>query len=188
MMQIRIVVMLCGLMACWPERTVTAESSATRPATDGPRRGMAHTRPADGRAMDSGDRAKEGGRRNRLDNGDWRPLDGLRPGLKPDSPRPGIRHGGPEGGTLTPQEKEDLLAFAREHFPEMYKRLERFRQKDPATYGGAMRRLAGPMLRMMRLSKSNPELADALIVEHKVEMELAGHAGRLCHDQYRGGS
>ncbi len=92
------------------------------------------------------------------------------PPMGPD--RFGPHRGGPEGPLLSPREREELIAFIKLHFPEMYRRLQRFQQAEPARHGQALRRMAGPILRIMRLSQTNPELAEIMIAEHKVEMEL----------------
>jgi hypothetical protein len=97
-----------------------------------------------------------------------------RPGweLRPFGP-PAPGRGGPDEHALTPQEREELAEFVRQHFPEMHGRLQRFKRSDPGGYGQALRRLSFPMLRMMRLSKTDPQLAEVMIAEHRVEIELA---------------
>ena len=81
--------------------------------------------------------------------------------------------GGPDERPLTPKEREELAEFVRRHFPEMHRRLQRFQRSDPGRYGQSLGRLSFPMLRLMRLSKTDPELAEVMIAEHRVEMELA---------------
>lgn len=81
--------------------------------------------------------------------------------------------GGPNEHSLTPQEQEELVEFVHQHFPEMHGRLQRFKRFDPGHYGLALRRLAFPMLRMMRLCKTDPQLAEVMIAEHRIEIELA---------------
>jgi len=89
-----------------------------------------------------------------------------------DPDRLGPRRGGFDAAPLSPQEKDELIAFIKQHFPEMHRRLQRFQQADPVRHGQALRRMAEPVLRMMRVSKTNPELAEIMMAEHRVEMEL----------------
>ncbi|HSW45590.1 MAG TPA: hypothetical protein VLM89_08465 [Phycisphaerae bacterium] len=91
---------------------------------------------------------------------------------------PGARRGGEGEAPLTPEEREELIGFVQKHFPEMYHRLKRFQATDPVLYGRAMRRLAMPMFRMMQIGRHDPELAETMIAEHKIEMALADLAAR----------
>jgi hypothetical protein len=102
----------------------------------------------------------------------WHGPGGLE-GPPQDAGRPGgPHHGGPDGPVLAPQEKEELLAFVRDHFPELYRRLQQFQNTDPGAYGRSVRRLTMPMLHMMRVSKNDPQLAAKRSAEHRVELEL----------------
>jgi len=126
-------------------------------------------------------------------------------GLRPSRPGPTSRSGGPHRGPgrperppgpprdgfgrpggrpdaeffLSAEEREEVLAFAREHFPEVYERLQEDEERAREMHGPGhrsawrMQRFLWPMIRLMRIAKYDPELADLLIAEQKVEMELA---------------
>jgi len=87
---------------------------------------------------------------------------------RPPGPRHDDRDRSPD--FLTPQEREELMAFAKEHFPKMY---ELLRGSPRAHQHRLLRRVGWPMLRLLRLYRHDPELAEKLIAEHKIEMELA---------------
>jgi hypothetical protein len=142
------------------------EAATTRPVDQGPAASM----PADAeRWLD--ERGGGGGGQGRMDTGRRGPD---RPGWGSRQPGPPEHgRGGPEDHSFTPKEREELVEFVRQHFPEMHGRLQRFQRADPGRYGQALRRLEFPMLRMMHLSKTDPQLAEAMIAEHRVEIELA---------------
>ncbi len=83
------------------------------------------------------------------------------------------RSGGPSGHeefAPSPQEVEEFMAFARQHFPEMHERLARVRSTDPAAFRAALRRV-GPLLeRLARAWREDPELAGRMIAVQKAEM------------------
>jgi len=96
-------------------------------------------------------------------------------------PSSGAQPGGPMGKfgrpghgdvLLTAEEKKELLVFAQKHFPTLYEQLRQESSADIHPYG-RMRRLIWPLVKMMRLAKYDPEFAEIVINEHKVEMELA---------------
>lgn len=70
---------------------------------------------------------------------------------------------------LTEKERQELLAFTKEHFPKMYELLSRAKGEQQ---NRMLRRVGWPMLRLLRLHRHDPELAEKLIAEHKIEMEL----------------
>lgn len=85
---------------------------------------------------------------------------------------PGPRKDGPDSAPdfLTEKEREELMAFTKEHFPKMY---ELLRDSPRAHQRRMLRRVGWPMLRLLRLQQHDPQLAEKLIAEHKIEMELA---------------
>jgi len=88
--------------------------------------------------------------------------------MRPPSPRRGDRDKFPD--FLTQQEREELMAFAKAHFPKMYEMLH---SSPRAHQHRLLKRVGWSMLRLMRLYGHDPELAEKLIAEHKIEMELA---------------
>lgn len=70
---------------------------------------------------------------------------------------------------LTAEEREELLAFAQEHFPEVHKRLT---SASPSERRRFFHQVGWRMLRLLRLQRHDPELADKLIAEQKIEMAL----------------
>lgn len=148
------------------------KSAASRPADKANPAGKASTRPA-GERPPAGERGRWGWWHQRPEGGGWPGPGGFEGGPQ-DAGRPGgPHHGGPDEPVLSPQEKEELLAFVRDRFPELYRQLQQFQDTDPGAYGRAVRRLTFPMLHMMRVSKSDPQLAAKMIAEHRVELELA---------------
>ena len=146
--------------------------AASRPADKASLAGKASTRPAGERSA-AGERGRWGWWHQPPEGGRWPGPGGFEGGPQ-DAGRPGgPHHGGPDEPVLSPQEKEELLAFVRDHFPELYGRLQRFQSSDPGAYDRAVRRLTFPMLHMMRVSKNDPQLAEKMIAEHRVELELA---------------
>jgi len=142
------------------------ETATTQPASQGPAASM----PASAGQW-LGQRGRGAGGVDRMNAG-RRGLD--RPGWgSRQSGSSATSRGGPDEHSLTPQEREELDEFVHQHFPEMHGRLQRFKRSDPGRYGLALRRLAFPMLRMMRLSKTDPQLAEVMIAEHHIEIELA---------------
>jgi len=85
---------------------------------------------------------------------------------------PGPRWEGPDKmqDFLSEKERKELLAFTKEHFPKMYELLSGARGE---LRDRMFRRVGWPMLRLLRLHRHDPELAEKLIAEHKIEMELA---------------
>ncbi len=74
---------------------------------------------------------------------------------------------------------EELIAFAREHFPEHAERLQALREEDPR----AFRRVAGrvfPRLRHMKaLYDRDPQGLGRLVIEdHKLDMQIRDLARR----------
>jgi len=112
-----------------------------------------------------------GGRRQRRESRDFagaRSCDGRPRDMRPPGPRLEHRDRAPD--FLTPQEREELMAFTQEHFPRIY---ELLRDSPRAHQHRLLKRVGWPMLRLLRLHRHDPELAEKLIAEHKIEMELA---------------
>jgi len=84
---------------------------------------------------------------------------------------PGREHG-PFGEFLTPTEKEELMEFAKEHFPEIYERLSAARDSDPQTYDRMLRTVGRWMMDILRWHKHDPELTKTMIGEHKARMQI----------------
>lgn len=155
--------------------------AATQPEAAGTGRGHPSTSPSDARSGPGG-YGRGIGVRAWPGDGKGRAFDANRPG----GPFGSGSRGGPNDQALTPEEKVELLAFLEEHFPEVHGRLRRFEQQDPAKYNDAMRRLTGPMRKVMHLSKADPRLADVIIAEHKVEMKIADLQASLAADRDEG--
>lgn len=174
-----------GLLACglwlWPA-SPRAEAQPVRDDRDSQQR-VDEERPpaaeteaavpddptADPRADDEPGRSS--GRRHRRKSSDFagpRSRDARPRDMRPAGPHHDDRDRSPD--FLTPQEREELMAFAKEHFPKMY---ELLRGSPRAHQHRLLRRVGWSMLRLMRLHHHDPELAEKLIAEHKIEMELA---------------
>ncbi|MFO0971978.1 MAG: hypothetical protein U1A27_00865 [Phycisphaerae bacterium] len=112
------------------------------------------------------------------------------PGMKPPGMRGGPRPGGPggpggppggpggPGGPMRPmfptQEQQDALkAFAKDHFPELAKRLDELQRDDPAMARRFMRRM-WPQLQMMKdaWDRDPTGLGPLVVQDHKLEMEI----------------
>ncbi len=162
--------------------TVQADPpAATQPEAAGTGRSHPSTSPSDARSAPGG-YGRGIGVRTRPGDGKGRAFDAPRPGGPFSS---GLR-GSANDQMLTPDEKVELLAFLETHFPEVHGRLRRFEQQDPGRYNDAIRRLTGPMRKMMRLSKADPRLTDVIIAEHKVEMKIADLQTWLAADRDEG--
>lgn len=106
-----------------------------------------------------------------------RPMQPGREGMGPGGPGP--RVGGPEGLHKPPmfpptqEEQEQLLAFAKEHFPEMVTRIELLKKEDPQAYKRISRRM-WPRLQIMKEAfERDPQgLGKILIDEKKVEDQI----------------
>lgn len=171
------VVMGYGLLACILLLGPTLPSVSAQPAGRDrpPPPRMDEERPPEAGLNDpmAGPREGEprcpGGRRH------WR---GARGSEGPPPPREGhprpMRPPGPRDDNapdfLTEKEREALMAFAKEHFPQIY---ELLKGAPPEHQHRILRRVGWPLLRLMRLQRHDPELAEKLIAEHKIEMELA---------------
>jgi len=94
------------------------------------------------------------------------------PGGPPEPGGPGMGRPAPREFFLSPKERREVLEFAKKHFPEVYERLRDLPDNRRRPYW-RMQRFIWPMIRLMRLAKYDPELANILIEEQKVEMELA---------------
>jgi len=73
---------------------------------------------------------------------------------------------------MTPTETEELMAFAKEHFPKIYEKLKYAQQSDQRAFRHMLKRVGGHLYRLYRLHRHDPELAKILIAEHKVQMEI----------------
>jgi hypothetical protein len=107
------------------------------------------------------------------------PGKGHKRGMRPHGNEKGFGRGrgrdkepGPYGEFMTPTEIEELMEFAKEHFPEIYQRLNSARETDPRSFRYMIKRVGGPIYRLYRLYKHNPELAKIMIAEHKTQMEI----------------
>ncbi len=168
--RVLIAIMAAGLLATLPAKWVRAQS-APPPAEhrDGP--------PPD----------DDGGPDDAMDD-DGPPGPGpggpphrpMRPGAEGIAPGgPGPRMGGPDGMHKPPmfpptqEEQEALLAFARQHFPEMITRLDALKKDDPQAYKRVSRRM-WPRLQIMKEAyERDPQgLGKILIDEKKLEDQI----------------
>lgn len=73
---------------------------------------------------------------------------------------------------LRPEEIEEFLAFAQQHFPRLHSELERARKEDARAFKQMLRRVAPPMRRLIRLWREDPVEAENVIQIQNVEMMI----------------
>lgn len=105
------------------------------------------------------------------------------PGPGPRGPRPSGPGDGPEARRRfgdhdemrlpSKEEIEELLAFAKEHFPEMAEHASELRESDPAMFRRLMRRVL-PRLRMMKdVYDRDPQgLGRLVIADHRLNEKI----------------
>ncbi|HWL93278.1 MAG TPA: hypothetical protein VNT79_07065 [Phycisphaerae bacterium] len=75
-----------------------------------------------------------------------------------------------------PEIREEVLAELREavriEMPELYERMQQWRERDPERYDQALRRFYPALREYMVLRERQPELAKTVIEEIKIEMRL----------------
>jgi hypothetical protein len=89
-------------------------------------------------------------------------------------PSPGRRH------RLTPEQVEEVMAFVREHVPELYKRLDRLRKQD-TRQSRHLLAMAHELIR--RIQAMPPDVRRAAISMHKINLALLREAARARQTQ-----
>jgi len=103
-----------------------------------------------------------------------RPL-GTRPhAIDAGGPRLGPSKFGPRARMVPPERVEEGMAFLKEHWPERYETLDRLRKDDPEAFGMAFRNAWPQLVRIIELSRRNPEMAEIEMALVKVEFEVHG--------------
>ena len=74
--------------------------------------------------------------------------------------------------SLTDEQIDRLMKFMERNFPNMYVRLARVRDRDPAQFRKMIHRVARPMLPMLKAAAENPELAERMIAEHQSQLRI----------------
>lgn len=87
--------------------------------------------------------------------------------------RPSFGRGESRRAPLTTEETEELMEFMEEHFPERYERLNAVREANPHAFRRMIFRHSRPLLHILRVKRHDPELAEVMIAEHRVEEKLA---------------
>ncbi|MCH8805543.1 MAG: hypothetical protein IH986_05595 [Planctomycetes bacterium] len=100
---------------------------------------------------------RRGGPQSRPHRGDRRRS--RMPGLLPGRPSEADR------GPLQPGEDQELLAFARERVPDVYRLLKRFQERNPRQFREKLGEFAPWLRQLRRVFANNPALGD-LIVQH----------------------
>ncbi len=182
-MGIRLSWLMVMVLVLWPVSRQAWAQTASRPHDAGDNDSGVRERPVrDSDAWKGDSRKDASGRRDSWrDRGLWRGM-GDRPDTSAgpdDRPRPsrsaGLHHelsGDDFRDFLTAQEREDLMNFTKEQFPELYERFQRMQSGNRPEFGRMLRQAGWPLLRLHRLQKHDPELAEKLIAEHKIEMKL----------------
>jgi len=112
-------------------------------------------------------RLGQGARQGFPERGPRRP-----PGPRSAGPGPGpegFEPGGPPQDFIGPEETEEMMAFAKQYFPELYEALERARKSDPIAFRRILHRSRGMIARFL---EADPPLREALIAEHKATVAL----------------
>lgn len=174
----------CGaalLACCWVasavaradegKRRADEARAQSRPADDGDRPGAREQeRPGPWFRGGPGQDGYSGRGRGRDREEDKERSDSFRTDDRSRGPRTG--DGRDEGDWLTGDERKELAAFIKEHFPELHEKMQRLQSEDRPGFNRMAPRMTWPMLRLMRLYKYDPELAEKLIAEHRIEMQL----------------
>ncbi|MBI4716217.1 MAG: hypothetical protein HY763_00270 [Planctomycetes bacterium] len=80
---------------------------------------------------------------------------------------------------MSSSERTAMERFIEERFPQMYQELERAKIDDPQRYDRRMSRLAPEMRHLMELGATDPERADLLIEERRLDVQIRQLAQRL---------
>ena len=106
-------------------------------------------------------------RRPRGQEGDFGP-----PGGRPRPPGRFDRsdRGGPP--RLTPEDIDAGMAVLRDKLPDLYKKLSRLREHHPEAFLHAVRKLRPLMVEYFRLKERQPDLADTVLEEFRIEHQL----------------
>ena len=97
---------------------------------------------------------------------------------EPPPPQRGFGPGGPPIGPdgpwfeLSQAQKRELLAFIEEQFPVMARELESLKEQRPEVFNRRLRRIAPDMHRLMDTMRTDPERAQLLIQERKLELRI----------------
>lgn len=100
-----------------------------------------------------------------------------RPGDRPPGRFRGPRGEGPGRGDMPPlpaiKNLEELMKFAREHFPEKAERLEQLRREDPAMFRMFSRRILPRLARLKEAYDRDPNgIGKFLIQDHRFQEEI----------------
>jgi len=90
-------------------------------------------------------------------------------------PRHPKRAGPPHRRKARQEAVEELLRFLQKAYPRQARYLRDLQRKDPEAFRRAISRLRPSLMRLRQIRQSNPELAELIIAQHKVEIAL----GRL---------
>lgn len=82
-------------------------------------------------------------------------------------------------GPLTPEEAEDLLAFARQHMERYGRALERLRQHDPARFEELLAEQAPRLRQLKRVYEHSPRIAEIIREHAHTLFEIRRAARRL---------
>jgi len=72
---------------------------------------------------------------------------------------------------MSEAQRDAVLAFVEEHFPEMHRRLAGIRHR-PALFEHRLRRIGHGMRELMETMQRNPELGASMIEERKLDMRI----------------
>lgn len=75
-------------------------------------------------------------------------------------------------GDLSPEEIDAVMRFSAAEFPMLHQKLARARDMKLPMFRPMINRVGRPMLHMMRMRDENPKLAEEMIGQHRVELEL----------------
>ncbi|HQE26275.1 MAG TPA: hypothetical protein PL151_00830 [Phycisphaerae bacterium] len=92
--------------------------------------------------------------------------------LGPGGPGRGPQGGPDDGSQLRPDEIDEFLDFARQHFPPLHDQLARARREDPRLFRQMLRQIGPPMTRLMRLWRDDPVEAERIIQIQQIEMRI----------------
>jgi hypothetical protein len=82
---------------------------------------------------------------------------------------------------MSPEDRERMLAFVDEHFPEMYDELLILREEGSPRFERRMMRLAPEMRRLMELLEVDPEIGLLTIRERGLDLRIRFAAQRYWH-------
>lgn len=173
-----------GLMAATWISAVGADSPAaptTRPAGREQSEPNARQRGQGREAPPAFIRPRDRGFRGDLPWDEGSRRDRQRP-ARPKEPLDGPDRGADSGTPVGPEQIEELMAFTKAHFPEMYERLDRTRRENAGQFRQMLRTMRPHILRMLQLSREDPQLAEKVIAIQQVEMRL-----RMLRQRHRPG-